>query len=105
MVLLTGFSAGGDPFGHIGVNAGIDRPIVGDGRIQLLPKTLQACGLPFRTGVAGVAVGRSGIAALWDWLWGKCDLHDKVLEITLEAIIDEIAAAANRLRRAAASAV
>jgi coenzyme F420-0:L-glutamate ligase/coenzyme F420-1:gamma-L-glutamate ligase len=53
-------------FGHIGVNAGIDRSNVGDGLIQLLPKTLQACGLPFRTGVACVAVGWQGIAALRD---------------------------------------
>jgi hypothetical protein len=36
-----------------------------------------------------VAVGWSGIAALRDWR-GECDMHGKVLEITLEAIVDEI---------------
>ena len=103
-------------FGHIGVNAGIDQSNVGDERILLLPENpsksaerlraslgkdcaviiTDTCGRPFRTGVAGVAVGWSGIAALRDWR-GECDMHGKVLEITLEAIVDEIAAAANLL--------
>jgi coenzyme F420-0:L-glutamate ligase / coenzyme F420-1:gamma-L-glutamate ligase len=54
------------------------------------------CGRPFRAGVAGVAIGWAGIAALRDWR-GVQDLHCKTLEITLEAIVDEIAAAANLL--------
>jgi coenzyme F420-0:L-glutamate ligase/coenzyme F420-1:gamma-L-glutamate ligase len=103
-------------FGHIGVNAGIDQSNVGDDRILLLPEDPSAsaerlraglgrdcaviitdtCGRPFRTGVAGVAVGWAGIAALRDWR-GERDMHGKVLEITLEAIVDEIAAAANLL--------
>ncbi len=103
-------------FGHTGVNAGIDQSNVGDERILLLPENpsksaerlraslgkdcaviiTDTCGRPFRTGVAGVAVGWSGIAALRDWR-GECDMHGKVLEITLEAIVDEIAAAANLL--------
>ena len=103
-------------FGHIGVNAGIDQSNVGDERILLLPENpcrsaeglraslgrdcaviiTDTCGRPFRTGVAGVAVGWAGIAALRDWR-GECDMHGKVLEITLEAIVDEIAAAANLL--------
>jgi coenzyme F420-0:L-glutamate ligase/coenzyme F420-1:gamma-L-glutamate ligase len=103
-------------FGHIGVNAGIDQSNVGGGRILLLPedpcksaeKLQQAlskdcaviitdtCGRPFRMGVAGVAIGWAGISALRDWR-GKPDLHGKLLEITLEAVVDEIAAAANLL--------
>ena len=103
-------------FGHVGVNAGIDQSNVGDARILLLPKDPSAsakrlcaslgkdcaviitdtCGRPFRAGVAGVAVGWAGIAALRDWR-GVQDLHGKALEITLEAIVDEIAAMANLL--------
>lgn len=103
-------------FGHVGVNAGIDQSNVGDGRILLLPEDPRAsamrlraglgkdcatiitdtCGRPFRAGVAGVAVGWAGIAALRDWR-GEHDLHGMRLEITLEAIVDEIAAAANLL--------
>jgi coenzyme F420-0:L-glutamate ligase/coenzyme F420-1:gamma-L-glutamate ligase len=103
-------------FGHIGVNAGIDQSNVGDGRILLLPKDPSAsakeirsrlgrdcaviitdtCGRPFRCGVSGVAVGWAGIGALRDWR-GIRDMHGKALEITLEAIVDEIASAANML--------
>lgn len=103
-------------FGHIGVNAGIDQSNVGEGRILLLPEDPGAsaekirkklskdcaviitdtCGRPFRCGVAGVAVGWSGIAALRDWR-GVPDIHGRKLEITLEAIADEIAGMANML--------
>jgi coenzyme F420-0:L-glutamate ligase / coenzyme F420-1:gamma-L-glutamate ligase len=103
-------------FGHIGVNAGIDQSNVSDGRILLLPENPSAsaesirkrlgkdcaviitdtCGRPFRCGVAGVAVGWAGIAALRDWR-GRADMHGRELEITLEAIVDEIAAMANML--------
>jgi coenzyme F420-0:L-glutamate ligase/coenzyme F420-1:gamma-L-glutamate ligase len=103
-------------FGHVGVNAGIDQSNVGDARILLLPENpagsakrlrtelgkdcaviiTDTCGRPFRTGVAGVAIGWAGIAALRDWR-GEQDLHGKALEITLEAIVDEIAAMANLL--------
>lgn len=103
-------------FGHIGVNAGIDQSNVGEGRILLLPENPSAsaerirkglkkdcaviitdtCGRPFRCGVAGVAVGWSGIAALRDWR-GEADIHGRKLEITLEAIADEIAGMANML--------
>ena len=104
-------------FGHVGVNAGIDQSNVGDARILLLPEDpgsqrrerlranlgkdcaviiTDTCGRPFRTGVAGVAIGWAGIAALRDWR-GMRDLHGKALEITLEAIVDEIAAMANLL--------
>jgi len=103
-------------FGHIGINAGIDQSNVGEDRILLLPvnPTISAdkirkrlskqcaviitdtCGRPFRCGVAGIAIGWSGIGAMRDWR-GKKDLHGKTLEITLEAIVDEIAGMANLL--------
>lgn len=103
-------------FGHIGVNAGIDQSNVGDYRILLLPLDPQAsaerirsnlgndcaviitdtCGRPFRCGVTGVAIGWSGIAALRDWR-GVPDMNGRKLEITLEAIADEIAGMANLL--------
>jgi coenzyme F420-0:L-glutamate ligase/coenzyme F420-1:gamma-L-glutamate ligase len=102
--------------GHVGVNAGIDRSNVGGGRILLLPENPSAsadrirrglggdaavivtdtCGRAFRCGVAGVAIGWSGIGALRDWR-GEMDLEGRVLEITLEAIVDEIAGMANLL--------
>jgi coenzyme F420-0:L-glutamate ligase/coenzyme F420-1:gamma-L-glutamate ligase len=103
-------------FGHIGVNAGIDQSNVGDGRILLLPENpsssaeiirqrlgkdcaviiTDSCGRPFRCGVTGVAVGWAGIAAIRDWRGDK-DMHGRELEITLEAIVDEISSAANLL--------
>ena len=103
-------------FGHIGVNAGIDRSNVGEGRILLLPVdpgasaeeirrrlgrdcaviVTDTCGRPFRCGVAGVAIGWAGIAALRDWR-GERDLEGRELEITLEAIADEVAGMANLL--------
>jgi len=43
-----------------------------------------------------MAIGWAGIAALKDWR-GVRDMHGRVLEITLEAIVDEIAGLANLL--------
>lgn len=103
-------------FGHIGVNAGIDQSNVGEDRILLLPRDPQAsaerirsrlgqdcaviitdtCGRPFRSGVTGVAIGWSGIAALRDWR-GVPDMNGRKLEITLEAIADEVAGMSNLL--------
>jgi coenzyme F420-0:L-glutamate ligase / coenzyme F420-1:gamma-L-glutamate ligase len=116
ILLKRPFILGVTSFGHVGVNVGIDQSNVGDNRILLLPKDPSAsakklrerigkdcaviitdtCGRPFRCGVAGVALGWSGIAALRDWR-GEQDMHGKVLEITEEAIVDEIAALANML--------
>jgi coenzyme F420-0:L-glutamate ligase/coenzyme F420-1:gamma-L-glutamate ligase len=103
-------------FGHIGVNAGIDQSNVGESHILLLPEDpkrsaeeirarlnrdcaviiTDTCGRPFRFGVAGVAVGWAGIAAVRDWR-GERDLLGKALEITIEAIVDEIAGFGNLL--------
>jgi coenzyme F420-0:L-glutamate ligase / coenzyme F420-1:gamma-L-glutamate ligase len=103
-------------FGHICVNAGIDQSNIGGGLVLLLPVNptnsaekirsklskdcaviiTDTCGRPFRCGVAGVALGCAGIAAIRDWR-GQSDLFGRPLNITVEAIADEIAAAANLL--------
>ncbi|MFB3764350.1 MAG: coenzyme F420-0:L-glutamate ligase [Methanotrichaceae archaeon] len=103
-------------FGHTCINAGIDWSNVGEGRMLLLPENPTAsaesirnrlsrdCAViitdtssrPFRCGVTGIAIGWSGIGAWRDWR-GIADMHGKVLEITLESIVDEIAGMANLL--------
>ncbi len=103
-------------FGHTCVNAGIDQSNISEGRILLLPENptdsaekirskfekncaviiTDTCGRPFRCGVTGVALGFAGIAALRDWR-GMKDLFGRPLNITVEGIADEIAAAANLL--------
>jgi len=103
-------------FGHTCINAGIDWSNVGEGMMLLLPENPTSsaerirsrlsvdCAViitdtssrPFRCGVTGIAIGWSGIGAWKDWR-GETDMHGKVLEITLESIIDEIAGMANLL--------
>ncbi|HOK57582.1 MAG TPA: coenzyme F420-0:L-glutamate ligase [Methanothrix sp.] len=103
-------------FGHVCVNAGIDQSNVPAGRILLLPENpslsaerirrelsrdcpviiTDTCGRPFRFGVAGVAIGWSGLSPIRDWR-GAPDIHGRKLEITLEAVADEIAGMANLL--------
>ncbi len=106
--------------GNICVNAGIDGSNIDSGRIILLPedsdksakniredifsrigKTVSVIitdtnGRAFRDGQIGVAVGISGILPTRDWR-GSCDLFGNVLEVANEAVVDEIAAAANLL--------
>jgi coenzyme F420-0:L-glutamate ligase/coenzyme F420-1:gamma-L-glutamate ligase len=103
-------------FGHVGVNAGIDRSNVGDGDsdLLLLPErpsesadrirrnldadpavvVTDTSGRPFRHGQRGVALGWSGIPASRDWR-GERDRDGHELEVTVEAVVDELAAAAN----------
>ncbi|WP_135852292.1 coenzyme F420-0:L-glutamate ligase [Halorussus salinus] len=111
-------------FGHVGVNAGIDRSNVGgagegeagdDGAdLLLLPErpsesaarirenlesdpavvVTDTSGRPFRHGQRGVAIGWSGIPASRDWR-GEEDRDGHELEVTVEAVVDELAAAAN----------
>jgi coenzyme F420-0:L-glutamate ligase/coenzyme F420-1:gamma-L-glutamate ligase len=106
-------------FGHVGVNAGIDRSNVGaedeeGADLLLLPerpsesadrirRSLDAdpavvvtdtSGRPFRHGQRGVALGWSGIPASRDWR-GETDRDGHELEVTVEAVVDELAAAAN----------
>ncbi|PSP57412.1 coenzyme F420-0:L-glutamate ligase [Halobacteriales archaeon QS_1_67_19] len=104
-------------FGHVGVNAGIDRSNVGPGEeaeLLLLPErpdesaarirrnlpadpavvVTDTCGRPFRHGQRGVAIGWAGIPASRDWR-GERDRDGHELEVTVESVVDELAAAAN----------
>jgi coenzyme F420-0:L-glutamate ligase/coenzyme F420-1:gamma-L-glutamate ligase len=99
-------------FGHVTVNAGIDRSNVPDADLLLLPADPTASarrlheelgvpvivtdtsGRPFRHGQRGVAIGWAGIPAARDWR-GKHDRDGKELEATVQAVVDELAAAAN----------
>lgn len=99
-------------FGHITINAGIDRSNIPDADLLLLPENPTASaqrlheqlgvpvvvtdtsGRPFRHGQRGVAIGWAGIPAARDWR-GKHDRDGKELEATVQAVVDELAAAAN----------
>jgi coenzyme F420-0:L-glutamate ligase/coenzyme F420-1:gamma-L-glutamate ligase len=100
-------------FGHVGVNAGIDRSNVPDHDLLLLPKrpaesarrlrdslpvdrviVTDTSGRPFRHGQRGVAIGWAGMAPSRDWR-GEGDREGRELEATVENVVDELAAAAN----------
>ena len=100
-------------FGHIGVNAGIDRSNVPGGDLLLLPKrpsesaariregvaadrvvVSDTCGRPFRHGQRGVAIGWAGLPASRDWR-GERDRDGREMGVTVQNVIDELAAAAN----------
>jgi len=101
-------------FGHVGVNAGIDRSNVPDADLLLLPEdpresaerirsnlsadaavvVTDTSGRPFRHGQRGVAVGYAGMPASRDWR-GETDRDGHELEATVESVVDELAAAAN----------
>ena len=104
-------------FGHIGVNAGIDRSNVPDGwDLLLLPAApaesaarlrealpadvgvvvTDTSGRPFRHGQRGVAIGWAGLPAMRDWR-GEADREGYELAVTNEAVVDELASAANLL--------
>ncbi|PSQ39043.1 coenzyme F420-0:L-glutamate ligase [Halobacteriales archaeon SW_5_70_135] len=51
-------------------------------------------GRPFRTGQRGVAVGWAGLPPTRDWR-GEPDRDGRTLAVTVEAVVDELAAAAN----------
>jgi len=99
--------------GHVGVNAGIDRSNVPDHDLLLLPErpgesarrlrdrlpadrviVTDTCGRPFRHGQRGVAIGWAGLPAARDWR-GQPDRDGRELGVTVENVIDELAAAAN----------
>jgi len=106
--------------GNVCVNAGIDGSNIDGDRIVLLPEdsdrsakeireaifartarkvsviVTDTNGRAFRDGQTGVAIGISGITPTRDWR-GQCDLFGKVLEVANEAVVDEIAGAANLL--------
>ena len=105
-------------FGHVCVNAGIDRSNVPDHDLLLLPKrpsesadrirrgleasghrdvaviVTDTCGRPFRHGQRGVALGWSGMPASRDWR-GERDRDGRELGVTVESVVDELASAAN----------
>jgi coenzyme F420-0:L-glutamate ligase/coenzyme F420-1:gamma-L-glutamate ligase len=100
-------------FGHVTVNAGIDRSNVRDGDLLLLPEdptesaarieagldvervvVTDTCGRPFRHGQRGVAIGWAGMPAARDWR-GEHDREGRELDVTVQAVVDELAAAAN----------
>ncbi|ESS04208.1 MAG: coenzyme F420-0 gamma-glutamyl ligase [uncultured archaeon A07HR67] len=100
-------------FGHIGVNAGIDRSNVPDSDLLLLPErpsesaerlrerlpidrvvVTDTCGRPFRHGQRGVAIGWAGMPASRDWR-GERDRDGREMGVTVQNVIDELAAAAN----------
>jgi coenzyme F420-0:L-glutamate ligase/coenzyme F420-1:gamma-L-glutamate ligase len=99
-------------FGHVTVNAGIDRSNVPDADLLLLPEDPTASaerladalgcavivtdtsGRPFRVGQRGVAVGWAGLPAARDWR-GELDRDGREMDVTVQAVVDELAAAAN----------
>ena len=99
-------------FGHVTVNAGIDRSNVPGADLLLLPESptdsaarlssalsvpvvvTDTSGRPFRYGQRGVAVGWSGLPAARDWR-GESDRDGRELGVTVQAVVDELAAAAN----------
>ena len=100
--------------GHVTVNAGIDRSNVPDADLLLLPEDPTASaraladrldtrvivtdtsGRPFRYGQRGVAIGWAGLPAARDWR-GEHDRDGRQLDATVQAVVDELAAAANLL--------
>jgi coenzyme F420-0:L-glutamate ligase/coenzyme F420-1:gamma-L-glutamate ligase len=99
-------------FGHITVNAGIDRSNVPDADLLLLPEDPTASaqrlheklgarvvvtdtsGRPFRYGQRGVALGWAGMPAARDWR-GERDRDGREMSATVQAVVDELSAAAN----------
>lgn len=101
-------------FGHVAPNAGVDTSNVPDADVLLLPEDPTAsaarirdglsvdaaviitdtCGRPFRRGQRGVAIGYAGLPASRDWR-GETDRDGHELEVTVEAVVDELAAASN----------
>jgi coenzyme F420-0:L-glutamate ligase/coenzyme F420-1:gamma-L-glutamate ligase len=100
------------PFGHVTVNAGIDRSNVPDADLLLLPEApgtsaralheelgvrvvvTDTSGRPFRYGQRGVALGWAGMAAARDWR-GERDRDGREMSATVQAVVDELSAASN----------
>ncbi|RNJ25626.1 coenzyme F420-0:L-glutamate ligase [Halosegnis longus] len=112
LILEAPFILAVTTFGHITVNAGIDRSNVPGGDLLLLPEDPSASaerlsealgvpvvvtdtsGRPFRYGQRGVAVGWAGIPASRDWR-GEHDRDGRELGVTVQSVVDELAGAAN----------
>ncbi|PSP57985.1 coenzyme F420-0:L-glutamate ligase, partial [Halobacteriales archaeon QH_7_66_37] len=90
-------------FGHVTVNAGIDRSNVPDADLLLLPEDPTASaerlherlgarvivtdtsGRPFRYGQRGVALGWAGMPAARDWR-GELDRDGREMDVTVQAV-------------------
>ncbi len=101
-------------FGHVTVNAGIDRSNVPGADLLRLPEDPTASaqrlhdrlgapvvvtdtsGRPFRYGQRGVALGWAGLPAARDWR-GEHDREGREMSATVQAVVDELAATANLL--------
>ncbi len=118
VLIETPFTLTEVPCGHVGVRSGVDASNVEDGLVITLPpdpmkeadeireaiKSLtgkecgvivtDTCGRSFRRGQTGHAIGWSGMTAIRDFR-GDSDLFGHTLEITEEAVVDEIAGFAN----------
>jgi coenzyme F420-0:L-glutamate ligase/coenzyme F420-1:gamma-L-glutamate ligase len=114
LLLETPFLLTVTPFGHVGVNAGIDRSNVPGADLLLLPEGPSASaarirqnlpseaavivtdtsGRPFRHGQRGVAIGWAGMPANRDWR-GERDREGRELGATVQSVVDELAAAGN----------
>jgi coenzyme F420-0:L-glutamate ligase/coenzyme F420-1:gamma-L-glutamate ligase len=103
--------------GFVCASAGVDESNVEEGLVSLLPRDPDASasrireglrrrsgvdvgvvvsdtfGRPWRRGVVNVAIGCAGLPALTD-LRGTPDMHGRLLEATVVAVADEVAAAA-----------
>lgn len=111
--------------GFICANAGVDTSNVADGTVTLLPKDSDASarkirdsleqafgvpvavivsdtfGRPWREGLVNVALGVSGIAPLIDYR-GQEDSHGRSMKVTVMAIADELASAAELVMKKSA---
>ena len=118
IIIETPFTLTALPCGHVGVRSGVDASNVEEGMAIYLPPDpmkeatdlaeqiakisgihcrvilTDTCGRAFRRGQTGHAIGWSGMTAIRDFR-GDTDLYGRVLEITEEAVIDEIAGFAN----------
>ncbi|GAB7092877.1 coenzyme F420-0:L-glutamate ligase [Halolamina litorea] len=102
------------PFGHVSVNAGIDRSNVPDHDLLLLPErpsesaerihenldasppvlVTDTSGRSFRHGQRAVTLGWAGMPASRDWR-GETDRDGHELQVTVQSVVDELAGAAN----------
>jgi coenzyme F420-0:L-glutamate ligase/coenzyme F420-1:gamma-L-glutamate ligase len=111
--------------GFVCANAGVDTSNVAEGTVTLLPKDPDASarrirsslerafgvglavivsdtfGRPWREGLVNVALGVSGIAPLIDYR-GQNDSHGRRMKVTVMAIADELASAAELVTRKSA---
>ncbi|MBP1987706.1 coenzyme F420-0:L-glutamate ligase [Halolamina salifodinae] len=102
------------PFGHVSVNAGIDRSNVPDHDLLLLPErpsesaghvheslpesppvlVTDTAGRSFRHGQRALTIGWAGMPASRDWR-GETDRDGHELQVTVQSVVDELAGAAN----------